>query len=80
MDSQFTFEVSANGNSKELTAMIVSWGYAYQIVVEVEGMEVTFEPDENREYRAIVKEPDKVTASQKQLIPAIIETLNSLRS
>ena len=53
---QESFELPVIYNGKELLypAQLQQLGYTHRIVVDVDGIEVSFEPDEERNYRGIV--------------------------
>ena len=53
-------------------------GYTHKIAVNIEGIEVLFEPDEERNYRALLSEADmhkkKIDTELIRLIAAELET------
>lgn len=48
----FELPVSYKGESLLLKSSLHVLGYTHRFIVEVDGREVTFEPDEERNYRA----------------------------
>jgi len=50
------FELSVTYNGKELLfpAQLIRFGYAYRIQVDVNGVMVSFERDEERNWRALI--------------------------
>jgi hypothetical protein len=55
-------------------------GYTHKIKVTVENIPIFFEPDEERNYRAMVDHTDRDKAGHldKELLQAISETLHGL--
>jgi hypothetical protein len=66
------FEITVNGIT--YTGELLAYGYSYKIVMLINDVPVSFEPDEERNFRAIVPltEMDKI---DKQLLAAIGEEL-----
>lgn len=52
-EEPFDLPVMYKGHEVVLPSRLVQRGYSYAIYVEVEGVEVIFEPDEERNFRAI---------------------------
>jgi len=50
-------------------------GYLHRITAEVDGVPVYFEPDEERNYRAVLAEPAGRGPVNAELVRAIIEAL-----
>lgn len=55
MYDPFELPVSYKGEELLFPAELKQIGYTHAIVVDVYGQEVLFEPDEERNYRAVVK-------------------------
>lgn len=53
MDEQFELPVEYKGELLLLKASLLVVGYTHKFIVDVSGQEVIFEPDEERNYRAI---------------------------
>jgi hypothetical protein len=53
MDEQFELPVEYKGELLLLKASLQVVGYTHKFIVDVSGREVIFEPDEERNYRAI---------------------------
>lgn len=56
MDDSFTLTVTYENKEYNFESQIVPQGFVHKIAVEVEGILITFEPDEERNYRARVPE------------------------
>jgi hypothetical protein len=54
MYESFDLPVRVKGEELMLPARLVQYGYTHRFIVEVEGQEVAFEPDEERYYRALI--------------------------
>jgi hypothetical protein len=80
MESQFPLEITLNDRNVEFTCTLSPWGYTHQIHVNVDGRDIIFEPDENRKYRAILKDQDVglINNQEKEIIAQITRTLDSL--
>lgn len=80
MEDGFDIPVTWKGKEYLFPAQLQSFGYTHRIVVDVNGVEVQLEPDEERNYRAIVADPDQPGASglDAGLIGAIVEVIESV--
>lgn len=74
IDEPFDLPVVYKGQEIELSSRLVRRGYSYKIHVDVQGQEVIFEPDEERNFRAMIEHPLQSVISQ-DIIHAIIEAL-----
>ena len=54
MEEEFVFTVFYNNQEVELKATLQLFGYTHKIAVMVNDIPVLFEPDEERNYRAIL--------------------------
>ena len=78
MDEPFDLPVLFNGEERLFPAQLQQLGYTHRILVNVNGIDVAFEPDEERNYRAIVY-PDKTAGSvPTDLLKAIAEAIESI--
>ena len=80
MDEPFEIIVSYRGEELSFTAVLLKYGYTHKIQVLVNDQQVLFEPDEERNYRAVLnladgKEPGKTDTA---LLQAIAETIESI--
>ena len=76
----FDLPVEYNGKELLFPAELLPMGFTHKIKVIIEGTEILFEPDEERNYRAMVadSEMDKKTQLNKDLLQVICTTLDDL--
>ena len=70
----FELPVMFNGKELMLPASLMQWTYGYRIMVKVDDSEVMFEPDEERQLRAIANDAS-VNKISMALVRAIGEAL-----
>jgi len=58
MDELFELPVDYKGREIILPGKLVRRGYSYRLHISVEEVDVVFEPDEERNFRAIIDNPD----------------------
>ena len=58
MADTFILTIYYNGEEQEFKAELRLMGYTHKIAVNIEDTEVLFEPDEERNYRALISEAD----------------------
>lgn len=82
MSNPFDLPVTFNGKEMLFAAELLPMGFSYKIKVTVENIDVLFEPDEEKNYRATVSNDDRDSASKlnRELLQAISETLHELLS
>lgn len=82
MPENFELPLWYNGKEIMLPAEFQPWGYTHRITVFVEDFPFVFEPDEEKNYRAIIFEQNRKKAEKidQQLLQAIAETLQELFS
>jgi hypothetical protein len=56
MAEEFTLSLNYKNQELQLPAELRVYGHTHKIMVNINGAEVVFEPDEERNYRAIVPE------------------------
>lgn len=76
------FELDITFNGKELTfpVQLLNYGTSYKLQVEIEGTNVFFEPDEERNWRAVIAYED-MQANKKlnaELLKAIAEKIDAI--
>ena len=54
MDEEFELPVWFNNTELNFRARLLNYGYSYKLEVDVEGSQIFFEPDEERNWRAII--------------------------
>ena len=81
MDEQFTISIFNDGSEHIYEARLVTLGYTHKFLIVINGMEVVYEPDEERNYRAILSEADqaKVKESDVELIKAVGDKIQSIQ-
>ena len=77
----FSISVSYLGKEYTFEARLATVGYPHEFFVLINGMEVIYEPDEERNYRVILNETDraKVKDSDVELIKAVGDKIQSIR-
>jgi hypothetical protein len=73
MEEPIVITVPWRGGEREFLLELQPMGYTHRFRVEIEGVEVFFEPDEERRYRAMIV-PEKAEAAQK-LDPALLQAV-----
>jgi hypothetical protein len=79
MNDPFNLPVSYKGTEMDFPAQLLQLGYLHKFQIDINGQIVLFEPDEERNYRALVapEDLDKMKVD-RELLLAIAETLSSL--
>ncbi len=82
MADSFGIEVEFKGKVYDFEAQLVSTGYTYKFCVIINGIEVVYEPDEERSYRAMVNGTDqaKISDLDRELIKLTGSILESIRN
>ena len=78
MAESFTLVVNYKGKEYQLDSELRVFGYTHKIAIKLEGGEILFEPDEERNYRAVI--PDNESSKTKLdvgLVQAIIKELEA---
>jgi hypothetical protein len=81
MEDGFIIEVEVKGKEYNFEGRLANVGYTHKFYVLINDLEVTYEPDEERNYRAILSEADqaKVKQSDVELIKAVGDKIQSIR-
>jgi hypothetical protein len=80
MDEDFEIPVTYKNQELIFIAKFIQFGYSYKFEVDVNGILVFFEPDEERKFRAII-DPTSDNANRKidkELIELIMESLTGM--
>jgi hypothetical protein len=83
MTEPFLLSVPYKGGEKEIEVQLQMTGYTHRFRADMgNGLEVFFEPDEERQYRAIIppEQADRAHALDPVLIQSIAETLHQVLS
>lgn len=81
MDESYTITVQYKAATYNFEARLDTAGYIPRFYVLINGLEVVYEPDEDRNYRAILHESAlrSVKEQDVELIKAVGEKIESLR-
>jgi hypothetical protein len=82
MPEAFELPVWYEGKELLLPAEMQAWSTSHRIIVYIEDFPFTFEPDEERNYRAVVAMDDRAKAEKidRRLLQDVSETLHDLFS
>jgi hypothetical protein len=80
MDEDIIIKVHFKDEEYNFETRLVTAGYTHKFVVLINGLEVFYEPDEERNYRAIINTPDveTVTAIDRVLIRLVGEKIQAI--
>jgi len=79
MEESFTLDVEYKGEIVEFEGRLMLSGYLHKIEMDVNGSKVLFEPDEERNYRALVSmEEAEASRLDISMLKAIANRLESL--
>lgn len=67
MEDSFKVVVTYKGKKEAFEAKLITYGYSYHFQVDIEGVTVLYEPDEERRYRARLDDE----AIEKQFKPNV---------
>jgi hypothetical protein len=76
MNESFELPVRLGDKTVLLPAELTTWRYSHRILVTWEGQVIIFEPDEERNYRALVSDGD--WPPPLEVIKAITESIESI--
>jgi len=72
MENTFQLPVYYRGKEEEFASQLLQFGYIHKIQVDVNGIAVMFEPDEERNYRAYV---DPSSEEFDKLDPVLLKAI-----
>ena len=72
MPEHFLLSVQYKGQEWQFESELNVFGYTHKISVNVNGTPIIFEPDEERNYRAVFPDPDN---QKKKIDPALIRAI-----
>jgi len=80
MEDSFVIDVAFAGKDYNVEVRLISTGYIHRFITIINDIEVIYEPDEERNYRATVNEAaiSKLRDADKELIKAVAERLRDL--
>ncbi len=81
MDEPFSISVIFGGSGYTFEGRLVTVGYTHKFCMVINGMEVIYEPDEERNYRTILNEADqaKLRDVDRELIKAVGDKIQSIQ-
>ena len=80
MEEQFQLPVTFNNKELTFPARLLNYGYSYKLEVDIDGIKVLFERDEERNWRALISYED-IMANKKlsvDLLKAIVSSIEEL--
>ncbi len=80
MNEAFEIPVTYQGQGLSFPARLLVLGYIHKFQVDVKGQEVLFEPDEERNYRAVVDPEKQQTDSSNdvELLKTIAKAIEAI--
>jgi hypothetical protein len=75
---EFELPVTVNGKEFLFPSKLIQLGYTYRIEVDVSGTIVSFERDEEKNWRALINNETTSSKIDPAIVNAIIATLDSL--
>lgn len=80
MNESILLPVTFDGKDYEFETTLVPFGYLHRFIMTVEDIELTFEMDEERNYRVLDTTQDQMASSRIKpgLLQAIVDRLQSL--
>jgi hypothetical protein len=78
MNEPFDLPVTYKGEELLFPARLQQLGYTHRIAVDIYGQEVFFEPDEERNYRAIIQDEMHNRQINFELLKAIAEAIEAI--
>ena len=81
MEDSFVIEIDFEGRKYSFETRLATVGYTHKFCVVINDLEVIYEPDEERNYRALLNETDqgKVKDLDKELIKLVGEKIEASR-
>ena len=77
MVENFTIAFEHNGKPQSFSGELKQLGYTHKLYIDVNGIEVIFEPDEERNYRAVIATDQDANKIDKSIIEKLIEELKN---
>jgi hypothetical protein len=80
MEDEFVLPVTFKGKEWEFPARLLHYGYSVKLEVDMEGTKILFEPDEERNWRAVIpyEELEKYKKIKTELLKAVSEVIGEL--
>lgn len=80
MNDEFYIPVSFGGKDYNFPARLLTYGYTIKLEVDIDGNTIVFEPDEERNWRALIPYDD-IPAAKKtnpELLKAVAEAIEEI--
>ncbi|MDP4262287.1 MAG: hypothetical protein Q8941_07125 [Bacteroidota bacterium] len=80
MEEEFELPVIFNNKELSFPARLLNYSYSYKLEVDVEGTKLLFEPDEERNWRAVIAGED-IKSNKKinvDLLKAIVASIENI--
>lgn len=77
---EFELPVALNGKEFNFPARLLKYGYSYKLEVNIDGDKILFEPDEERNWRALVAYED-INNNKKinvELLKAVVASIEAI--
>jgi hypothetical protein len=80
METEFYIPVNMDGTEIHFPAKVVHFGFTIRLEIEIENLIVTFEPDEERNWRAVLGFEDLVTGKKvnREMLKLIAAKISQL--
>jgi hypothetical protein len=82
MEDTFILPVLFNGKEMEFPARLLQYGYTFKLEIDIAGTKVLFEPDEERNWRALISYDDLLAniKLEANLLQAIAQSISELKN
>lgn len=80
MDEQFELPVFFNNTELSFPTRLLNYGYSYKLEVDMDGTKLLFEPDEERNWRALIAY-EELNANKKisvDLLKAVTSSIEEI--
>jgi hypothetical protein len=80
MENSFEIPITYKGRGMSFSASLISSGYTYKIMVDLYGKIISFERDEERNFRAVLNwdELNQTDNIDKDLLKVLAEAIQSI--
>jgi hypothetical protein len=75
---KFTITINHKGSPTEFNAELRPWGYSWRIILFINEQEIIFEPDEERNFRAMIADESARNNTDIELVRKAGEVLEEL--
>ena len=76
--NMFDISVQYKGKELQFTGELLQVGYVHKILIDVNGLEVSLEKDDAGKYRAVLIDLQAENKIDKELVKAIVESVEEL--